>query len=97
MSLDEDFNVASQKAFELPHQSNDNLLKLYSLYKQATEGDARGSRPGFLDLKGRAKFDAWAKLKGMDRLEAKQDYVGLVIHLYKDTLGCSPFEEAMTQ
>ncbi|PIR23462.1 MAG: acyl-CoA-binding protein [Deltaproteobacteria bacterium CG11_big_fil_rev_8_21_14_0_20_45_16] len=93
MSLDEDFNVASQKAFELPHQSNENLLKLYALYKQATEGDVRGNRPGFLDLKGRAKFDAWMKLRGMDQLEAKQDYVSLVVKLYKDAMGSSPFEE----
>ena len=42
--------------------SHEELLELYGLFKQASEGDAKGSRPGFLDLKGRAKFDAWTKL-----------------------------------
>ena len=41
--------------------TNDQLLELYAFYKQATEGDVTGSRPGLLDLKGRAKFDAWTK------------------------------------
>lgn len=58
--------------------SNDQLLDLYGLYKQATEGDATGSRPGMLDLKGRAKFDAWAKRKGSTKEAAMQAYVALV-------------------
>lgn len=58
--------------------SNDQLLDLYGLYKQATEGDATGSRPGMLDLKGRAKFDAWAKRKGSSKEAAMQAYVSLV-------------------
>lgn len=58
--------------------SNDQLLDLYGLYKQATEGDATGSRPGMLDLKGRAKFDAWAKRKGTSKEAAMQAYVDLV-------------------
>ncbi len=41
--------------------SNDQLLELYSLYKQGTAGDATGKRPGMFDLAGRAKFDAWTK------------------------------------
>jgi carboxylesterase len=58
--------------------SNDQLLDLYGLYKQATEGDATGSRPGFLDLKGRAKFDAWASRKGVTKDEAMKKYAALV-------------------
>ncbi len=58
--------------------SNDQLLSLYSLFKQGTEGDASGKRPGMMDIKGRAKFDAWAKLKGTDQEQAMQKYVALV-------------------
>ena len=58
--------------------SNEELLELYGLYKQATEGDASGSRPGILDLKGRAKYDAWSRRKGMSGNEAMKKYVALV-------------------
>jgi acyl-CoA-binding protein len=61
--------------------SNDQLLELYSLYKQATEGDASGSRPGVFDLTGRAKFDAWARKKGTSSERAMKDYVDLVVAL----------------
>src|SRR5512143_1754391 len=54
---------------------NATLLKLYSYYKQATEGDVKGSRPGGLDFVGGAKHDAWAKLRGMSRDDAMQNYV----------------------
>jgi acyl-CoA-binding protein len=57
---------------------NDVLLELYALYKQATSGDASGSRPGMLDVKGRAKYDAWAKRKGMTKDAAMQAYIGVV-------------------
>ncbi|MCS7040172.1 MAG: acyl-CoA-binding protein [Anaerolineae bacterium] len=60
---------------------NDTLLRLYALYKQATAGDATGKRPGLTDPVGRAKFDAWAKLKGMDRHAAMQAYIDLVNQL----------------
>jgi len=61
--------------------SNDDLLELYALYKQATAGDVSGSRPGMLDLKGRAKYDAWAKKKGVGKDDAMQKYVALVDRL----------------
>lgn len=61
--------------------SNDQLLELYAFYKQATEGDATGSRPGMFDLKGRAKFDAWAKAKGIGKDDAMKKYVALVDRL----------------
>jgi len=51
------------------------MLKLYSYYKQATEGDVRGDRPGGLDFVGGAKYDAWAKLKGVTRDEAMTAYI----------------------
>ena len=63
--------------------SNAELLDLYGLYKQATEGDAKGSRPGMLDMKGRAKFDAWTSRKGTAQADARARYVALVDDLVK--------------
>jgi diazepam-binding inhibitor (GABA receptor modulating acyl-CoA-binding protein) len=57
---------------------NETLLELYALYKQATSGDATGKRPGMMDFKGRAKFDAWSGRKGMAREAAMTAYVALV-------------------
>jgi diazepam-binding inhibitor (GABA receptor modulator, acyl-CoA-binding protein) len=64
-----------QKLSERP--SNEDLLSLYALYKQATEGDVSGKRPGFTDFKGRAKYDAWSERKGMGKDEAMEKYVDL--------------------
>jgi diazepam-binding inhibitor (GABA receptor modulator, acyl-CoA-binding protein) len=58
--------------------TNEELLQLYALYKQATEGDASGERPGGFDFKAIAKFDAWDELKGKSREQAMLDYVTLV-------------------
>lgn len=58
--------------------SNDDLLSLYSLFKQGSEGDVSGSRPGMLDMVGRAKYDAWAKLKGTGKDAAMQKYIDKV-------------------
>jgi acyl-CoA-binding protein len=63
--------------------SNTQLLDLYGLFKQGTEGDVKGSRPGMLDLKGRAKFDAWTARKGLAQAEAQARYVALVEALVK--------------
>jgi acyl-CoA-binding protein len=57
---------------------NDTMLELYALYKQATTGDVNGSRPGMLDLRGRAKYDAWAKHKGASKDAAMESYIALV-------------------
>ncbi|MBM3391987.1 MAG: acyl-CoA-binding protein [Betaproteobacteria bacterium] len=57
---------------------NQTLLQLYALYKQATAGDAEGKRPGFGDMVGRAKFDAWAALKGTGKEDAMQRYIALI-------------------
>ena len=75
----EKFATAVEEVKQLPSRpDNETLLKLYSLYKQATEGDVSGKRPGFADFKGRAKYDAWAGLKGVSKEQAMQDYVDLV-------------------
>ncbi len=57
------------------------LLELYALFKQGTMGDAKGARPGLLDMKGRAKFDAWSKKRGMAPETAQEAYVALVEQL----------------
>jgi acyl-CoA-binding protein len=57
---------------------NDVKLRLYALYKQVTEGDVGGSRPGFTNPVGRAKYDAWAKLKGTPPEAAEEQYVAIV-------------------
>ena len=62
---------------------NDSLLELYALYKQATAGDVAGSRPGMLDLRGRAKYDAWARRTGQTRDDAMTAYIALVDSLCK--------------
>lgn len=57
---------------------NQTLLKIYSLFKQATAGDVEGSRPGFSDFVNRAKWDAWNELKGQTPEQAKNDYIALI-------------------
>jgi acyl-CoA-binding protein len=73
------FEAAVADSKKLPEKpDNMTLLKLYALYKQASEGDVEGKRPGFTDMVGRAKYDAWAALKGKSGEEAMQEYVDLV-------------------
>lgn len=72
-----------QRAAEAVHQldekpDNDTLLKLYALYKQGSEGDVSGEKPGFFDFVGLAKYEAWEKLAGTPPEEAQQRYVDLV-------------------
>jgi diazepam-binding inhibitor (GABA receptor modulator, acyl-CoA-binding protein) len=82
MDLKDRFEDAQKRAKELTKTpSNDDLLELYALYKQGTLGDVTGSRPGMLDLKGRAKFDAWSGKKGMSKDDAMQRYVAVVDRL----------------
>ncbi|MEY2876502.1 MAG: hypothetical protein RLZZ373_3873 [Pseudomonadota bacterium] len=69
--------VADSK--QLPERpDNLTLLKIYALYKQATDGDASSERPGFTEFVARAKFDAWAALAGTDTDTARQDYIDLI-------------------
>lgn len=74
-------NAVAQSKNLKNRPSNDILLKLYALFKQATEGDVSGERPGGFDFKGAAKYDAWASLKGKDVEVAKNEYVALVASL----------------
>ena len=77
--IDSQFQAATEAAKQLPERpDNDTMLKLYSHFKQATEGDVSGPKPGFFDFVGTAKYDAWAKLAGTSQDDAMQKYVDLV-------------------
>jgi acyl-CoA-binding protein len=84
MPANDPFLDAQERVKKLSKRpANSELLDLYGLFKQATEGDAKGSRPGMLDPKGRAKFDAWTSRKGMAGADARTRYVALVAELVK--------------
>jgi acyl-CoA-binding protein len=79
MALEEDFASAQTRVRSLSRTPDaSELLELYALYKQGSSGDVQGSRPGMLDFKGRAKYDAWAGKKGTAREAAQRAYVELV-------------------
>ncbi len=81
MELEERFREASERVKALGDQSNETLLELYALYKQATAGDVAGKRPGMFDPVGRAKYDAWSEKRGMSSAEAMEAYIELVDRL----------------
>jgi diazepam-binding inhibitor (GABA receptor modulating acyl-CoA-binding protein) len=73
------FENAVAESKSLPEKpDNATLLQIYALYKQATVGDVDGKRPGFTDMVGRAKWDAWNEVKGKDAKAAMQEYVDLI-------------------
>jgi acyl-CoA-binding protein len=73
------FEKAVAESKTLPEKpDNMTLLKIYALYKQASSGDAEGKRPGFTDMVGRAKWDAWNEQKGKSGDEAMQEYIDLI-------------------
>ena len=79
MATQAEFEDAAQRVQNLPEKpSNDVLLELYSLYKQATEGDVSGDKPGMFDFAGRAKYDAWEDREGLSSEEAMSAYIELV-------------------
>ena len=77
--LKAEFQKAAQDVMSLPDlPDNDTMLRLYALYKQGSEGDVSGPKPGFFDFVGTAKYEAWAKLKGTAQEDAQKKYVDLV-------------------
>lgn len=79
MSSSEEFESAQKRVKQLKKTPvPGELLELYALFKQASLGDASGKRPGMLDMRGRAKFDAWSAKKGLSSSEAMSQYVRLV-------------------
>ena len=82
--MSDDFDSAVERVKRLKQTpAIGELLELYAFYKQGTVGDCQGKRPGMLDFRGRAKFDAWAEVKGLPREDARQRYVDLVLQLEK--------------
>ena len=82
MALSDDFLAAQARVKQLSKTPDaSELLELYALFKQGTLGDVSGDRPGMLDFKGRAKFDAWSGKRGSSREAAMQSYVELVTKL----------------
>ncbi|MFK7931526.1 MAG: acyl-CoA-binding protein [Myxococcota bacterium] len=83
MALSDDFQSAVARSKTISSRpSNEDLLSLYGLFKQASVGDASGKRPGVFDLKGRAKFDAWSAFKGKSADDAMTEYIALVDKLH---------------
>lgn len=83
MEIQNQFEAAVIRAKELTKRpSNEELLRLYALFKQATEGDNTGERPGGFDFKAIAKFDAWSEAKGKTKTEAMKEYIELVDQLH---------------
>ncbi|MBC7575047.1 MAG: acyl-CoA-binding protein [Herminiimonas sp.] len=79
MTLQARFEEALTASKNLPERpDNMTLLEIYALYKQSTAGDVDGERPGFTDMVGRAKFDAWAGVKGLSKDEAMEKYIDLI-------------------
>ncbi len=77
--LQSSFEKALKEVKDLEERpDNDTLLRLYALYKQGSEGDTSGDKPGFFDFVGTAKYEAWAKLKGTTAEDAQKKYVDLV-------------------
>jgi diazepam-binding inhibitor (GABA receptor modulating acyl-CoA-binding protein) len=81
MDLKEQFEAAVENAKGLPNQSNETLLDMYGLYKQATVGDVEGERPSGFDFRGAAKYAAWEKRRGMSSDQAMQAYIDLIDRL----------------
>jgi diazepam-binding inhibitor (GABA receptor modulator, acyl-CoA-binding protein) len=82
MDLQARFDQAVADSKNLPERpDNMTLLKIYALFKQASAGDADGERPGFTDMIGRAKYDAWSALQGTSKDDAMQQYINLVTEL----------------
>ncbi|KAI5084405.1 hypothetical protein GOP47_0000574 [Adiantum capillus-veneris] len=78
----EDFEKASKDALTLPsHTTDADKLILYGLFKQATIGEINTSRPGFFDMKGKAKWDAWKNFAGKSKEEAMEEYITKVKQL----------------
>lgn len=82
-TLEQQFQAAVEKVRTAPKDGgfkpdNSYKLRMYALFRQATDGDVQGKRPGMLDVIGRFKYDAWAAMKGTDRAQAMRDYIAEV-------------------
>ena len=81
-NLKKQFEAAAANSKNLSERpDNTTMLKIYALYKQATTGDNAEKKPGFTDMVGRAKWDAWNGLKGTSTDDAMQQYIDLIVSL----------------
>ena len=78
VNVDDLFTKATQDVKQLPPQDNDTLLSLYGFFKQATVGDVNTEKPSFFNFKDTAKWSAWEKLKGMQKIQAQGNYIKIV-------------------
>ncbi|XP_040269010.1 acyl-CoA-binding protein [Bufo bufo] len=84
-----DFDKAAEEVKQLKTSPTDQeMLEVYALFKQATVGDVNTARPGMLDFKGKAKWDAWSGKKGTSKEDAQAQYIKLVQEL-KEKYGCN--------
>jgi len=82
VSLTERFEEAVAKSKTLTTRpDNQTLLKIYALYKQGTQGDVQGDKPGFVDMVGRAKYEAWESQQGKSQDDAMNEYIALIDRL----------------
>jgi len=77
----EEFDAAAEAIKAVSETTQEEMLDLYGLYKQANVGDVNTARPGMLDFKGKAKWDAWKSREGMSKEDAMTAYVALVASL----------------
>ncbi len=85
MPLQDDFQSAARRSKQLTKRpSNEDLLNMYALFKQATDGEVSGDRPGGFDFKAIAKYDAWMSKKAMSQDQAMQEYIVLVDRLERE-------------
>jgi len=82
LELEQSFKSFSESVQNLVRRpSNEELLRLYGLFKQATEGDVLEERPGGFDFKAFAKYDAWESQKGKSKDAAMAEYIELAKEL----------------
>lgn len=82
MTLEEKFEEAKERILTLKEKpSNDTMLKVYSLYKQGSQGDINMEAPGVFDFVAKAKYNAWEQLKGLSQEDAQKQYIELVNEL----------------
>jgi acyl-CoA-binding protein len=82
--LEEKFEVAKKRVLELPERpSNEKMLEIYSLNKQATIGDINIDKPAMFDFIAAAKYNSWTKKKGMSKEDAQQKYIDFIESLFE--------------
>ena len=80
------FPTGSRRQQLIKRPDNATLLRLYSLYKQATDGDAPAEGDaGMFDFVAKAKHNAWDSLRGKSKEQAMKEYIQLAGSLKEGT------------